>query len=204
MGWEAKCKAVIDGRRVEGRLQLETERLYFRSPTARLDLATRDVRSKASDGVLIVAVGKMRHTFELGDAAEKWAYRIKNPKSLIEKLGVKTGDNVIVIGRRDPEVVDELKQAGAKVSSRKNGSDHDWIFVGVEKPGDIKLLDGLSRLIKASGGVWIIFPKGRHDLKDYDVIAGGKANGLVGTKVARVSGRLTGMKFVIPVKQRKR
>lgn len=203
MGSEAKCKAVIDGRNVEGRLQHETDRLYFRSPTVKLNLATKDVKSKASDGVLIVAAGKMRHMFELGDAAEKWAYRIQNPKSLIEKLGVKTGDDVIVIGRRDPQIVDELKQAGTKVSARKGGSGHDWIFVGVEKPGDIKLLDGLSRLIKAGGGIWVIFPKGRTDLKDYDVIAGGKAKGLVGTKVARISDRLTGMKFVIPLKQRK-
>lgn len=203
MGWEAKCKAVIDGRRVEGRLQLETDRLYFRSPTVKLNLATKDLKIKAIDSVLIVAVGKMRHTFELGEAAQKWAHRIQNPKSLIEKLGVKADDTIIVVGRRDEEVVGELKKAGAKVSARKSRSDHDWIFVGVEKPGDIKLLDGLSRLIKASGGVWIIFPKGRPDLKDYDVIAGAKTNGLVGTKVARISDRLTGMKFVIPVKQRK-
>jgi len=153
---------------------------------------------------LMVEAGKTRYAFELGDIAERWADRIQNPKSLTEKLGVKAGADIAALGHSDAELVDALKQAGAKVSTGKSGSDRDWIFVGIEQRADLALLDGLSRLIKPNGAVWIIFPKGRPDLKAEHLIAAGKANGLVDTKVARVSDRLTAMKFVIPVKQRKR
>ncbi|WP_157863244.1 DUF3052 family protein [Bradyrhizobium tropiciagri] len=203
MGQEIKCKVVVGGRKAEGRLQLETERLYFRSPTEKLDVATKDVKVKASKGVLFVSIGKTQYEFELGAVAERWADRIQNPKSLVQKLGVKAGASIVAIGRRDAELIDELKKVGAKISARKGGKDHDWVFVGVEQPGDLNLLEGLTDTIKSNGAVWIIFPKGRSDLKAEHLIATGKANGLVDTKVARVSDRLTGMKFVIPVKQRK-
>jgi hypothetical protein len=203
MGQELTCKVVVDGRTAEGRLQLETERLYFRSPTEKLNVATKDVKVKASKGMLLVSVGRTQYAFELGAAADRWADRIQNPKSLVEKLGVKAGADVVTIGRRDADLVEELKKIGAQISTRKSGRDHDRVFVGVEQPGDLKLLEGLTDLIKSNGAVWIVFPKGRPDLKAENLIAAGKANGLVDIKVARVSDRLTGMKFVIPVKRRK-
>jgi len=66
MGQEIKCKAVVDGRKAEGLLQLETERLHFRSPTEKLNVTTKDVQVKASKGVLLVVVGKTQYAFELG------------------------------------------------------------------------------------------------------------------------------------------
>lgn len=203
MGKEINCRATVDGRKAEGRLYLETDRLYFRSSTEKLNVATKGVKVKASKGVLLVTVGKTQDAFELGAVAERWADRIQNPKSLVEKLSVKAGADVAVIGRRDAELVDELINVGAKISTRKSGRDRDWIFVGVEQPSDLKLLEGLTGLIKSNGAVWIVFPKGRADLKAENLIPAGKANGLVDTKIARVSDRLTGVKFVIPIKQRK-
>lgn len=203
MGQEIKCKAVVEGREAEGRLQLETDRLYFRSPAEKLNVATKDVKIEASKGILTVTVGKTQYAFVLGDAAARWADRIQNPKNLVEKLGVKAGAGVVSIGRSDKELAGELRKAGAKISTETSGGNHDWIFVGIEEPGDLKLLEGLTRLLKSSGAVWVIFPKGRADLKDENLIATAKTNGLVGIKVVRVSDRLTGMKFVIPVRQRR-
>jgi hypothetical protein len=204
MGWEKKCIAVIDGSEVEGRLQLETDRLYFRSPTAKLNAALKDATIKASDGVLIVTVGKKQYEFELGAAANKWVHRIHNPKSLVEKLGLRENTDVIAVGKQYEVIIDELSKGGITLSTRKHESSHDWIFVGVENSDDLKLLAGLSSFIKSNGGIWVIFPKGLPDLKAENVIAAGKASGLVDTKIARVSERLTAMKFVIPVKYRKR
>jgi hypothetical protein len=203
MGQEIKCKAMVDGREAEGRLQLEMDRLYFRSPAEKLNVATADAKIEASNGILTVTSGKTQYAFVLGNAAARWADRIQNPKSLVEKLGVKAGAGVVSIGCSDEELAGELRKAGAKVSTEKSGGTHDWIFVGIEEPGDLKLLEGLTRLLKSSGGVWVIFPKGRPDLKAENLIATGKTNGLVDTKIVRVSDRLTGMKFVIPVRQRR-
>jgi hypothetical protein len=202
MGQEIKCKAIVNGRKAEGRLQLEMDTLYFRSPTEKFDVATKDVKVKVSDGILTVTTSKAEYALELGDVAERWAFRIQHPKSLLDKLGVGVGANILVVGHLDKDLIDELNKANAKLSTRKNGGNRDWIFVGVDQPSDLKLLEGLSRFIKPKGGVWVIFPKGRPDLKAEHAIAVGKANGLVDTKIARVSELLTGMKFVIPVKLR--
>ena len=96
-----------------------------------------------------------------------------------------------------------MKSAAETVSKKCTRRDYDLIFVGVEKPSDLDLLEGLDASIKSNGGVWVIFPKGTPELKAELIIPKVKASGLVDNKVARVSDRLTGMKFVIPVHLRK-
>ena len=60
----------------------------------------------------------------------------------------------------------------------------------------------LRQSLVPDGAVWVIRPKGTPAISDADVMAAGKAAGLVDVKVARVSERLTGEKFVIPVTKR--
>jgi hypothetical protein len=204
VGQEAKCSARILGKQAEGRLQLETDKLMFRGPGARLDLSIGDISAaKAEHGKLVVRAKRETFEFDLGDAAARWAHKIMNPKSLVDKLGVKPGDSVVYLGAADEALVTQLKKAEVKLATRRSGSGHDWVFVGAEKPADLLLLDRLDAIVKPNGGIWVVFPKGLPDLKDITVIAAGKSFGFVGTKVARVSDRLTGMKLVIPVARRK-
>lgn len=204
MGQEAKCNARIAGKRATGRLQLESDKLLFRSPSARLDIPIGEIgKARAENGNLIISAKRQTHEFDLGKAAERWLNRIRHPKSLIDKLGVKPEALVTYLGHVDNSLMSELKKAQAKVSMmRASARDQDLIFLGVEKAAELRQIKGLDAKIKSNGGIWIIFPKGIQELKDVNLIAEAKANGLVGTKVARVSDRLTGMKFVIPLKRR--
>jgi hypothetical protein len=203
MGQEAKCAARIAGKRATGRLQLETDRLLFRSPSSRLDIQIGEIsKARAENGNLIISAKRQTHEFDLGDAAERWVNRIKHPKSLTDKLGVKPEARVTYLGQVDKFLVSEIEKAKAKVSMKRSARDQDLIFLGVEKTAELRQLKGLDAAIKSNGGIWIIFPKGLPELKDVTVIAEAKANGLVATKVARVSDRLTGMKLVIPLKHR--
>ena len=63
---------------------------------------------------------------------------------------------------------------------------------------DLSALATLREAITQNGAVWVLHPKGRRDLKDTDVMAAGKAAGLVDNKVARVSETLSALRFVIP------
>ena len=45
--------------------------------------------------------------------------------------------------------------------------------------------------------LWVLHPKGRADLKDVDVMAAGRAAGLVDNKVVRVSDSHSALRFVI-------
>jgi hypothetical protein len=204
MGREADGKTRIEGTEVEGRLYLESDQLLFRGGDRRLAIAVKDIEgARANGGTLVLTVGCKKYEFDIGSQAQGWADRISNPKTLVQKLGVKRDTAVAYIGARDAELLSELESATANVSKKATRRDYDLIFVGVEKPSDLDIFEGLDVPIKPNGGVWVIFPKGKSDLKAETIIPKVKSRGLVDSKVARVSDRLTGMKFVVPVHLRK-
>ena len=99
MGQEIACTAASDGRRVEGRALLETDELLFRGDGLRLRIPYASMTAvRAADGVLEVDHEGATSTFDLGDRAAKWADRIRNPKTVVDKLGVKPGQRVILRG----------------------------------------------------------------------------------------------------------
>jgi len=204
MGQETKGKARIEGSEVEGRLYLESDQLLFRGGGNRLAIALNDLKSaRANGGTLVLTVGRKKYEFDIGSLAQRWADRMSNPRTLVQKLGVKSDSTVAYIGARDAKLLAELESAAETVSKKCTRRDYDLIFVGVEKPSDLELLKGFDASIKSNGGVWVIFPKGTPDLKAEIIIPKVKSKGLVDNKIARVSDRLTGMKFVIPVHLRK-
>jgi hypothetical protein len=204
MGQEAKVRARIEGRETEGRLYLESDQLLFRDGDRRPAIAVADVKgARANGGTLALAVGHKQYVFDIGVAAQRWADRISNPRTLVQKLGVRPDSALAYVGARDAELLAELERAPTNVAKKRTPGDYDLIFVGIEKPADLDLLAGLDASIRSNGGVWVIFPKGRPDLKAEIIIPKARSSGLVDTKVARVSDRLTGMKFVIPVHLRK-
>jgi len=52
------------------------------------------------------------------------------------------------------------------------------------------------------GAIWVIRPRGSDAISEGDVMAAGKAAGLVDIKVARFSDTHSALKFVIPIGQR--
>ena len=57
----------------------------------------------------MTAEHRERAVLELGAAAEKWAEKIRSPKSRLDKLGVKAGQAVSVIGPVEEGFRDELR-----------------------------------------------------------------------------------------------
>jgi hypothetical protein len=199
VGQEIACTASSDGRRAEGRAQLETDELLFRGEGLRLRIPYASVSAvRAADGVLELDHDGATSTFELGDRAAKWADRITNPKTVIDKLGVKPGQRVVLRGMDVDGFAGDLAARGAELV--ETGADH--LFVAVETQDDLAALAGLVPLIARNGAVWTVRRKGRKDLTESDVMAAGKAAGLVDVKVVRFSETHTAEKFVIPVADR--
>jgi hypothetical protein len=122
-------------------------------------------------------------------------------KSRIEKLGIRPGMRVSVLGVPDADFHEELVAAGADVSSRaRRGS--AMLFVAVEDQQGLDRLGRLEPFIERNGAVWAVFPKGRKELRDVDVIRAGVAAGLVDNKVIRFSDTHTAFRFVIPLARR--
>lgn len=202
MGAEVACRAVVDGKQHAGKALLETKEIIFRGEGFRVVVPFGDVTAlTASGGVLHVAWGG-RHTarFELGEAAPRWLKKIQNPPSLLDKLGVKAGLKVGLIGTHDPGFLAELATRVGNVGPARAGS--DLIFVRVD---DRKELDRLARgakLLDPAGSLWVIRPKGRKEITEAETMAAGKAAGLVDVKVAAFSETHTAEKYVIPLANR--
>ena len=199
MGQESVCIAVRAGRRVEGRALLETDELRFRADGLRVTIPYASITAvRAEDGALVVEHGGETTTFELGARAARWADQIRNPKSVIDKLGVKPGQRVALHGVEADGFAAELAARGAELVD----ADADHLFVAVETHEDLAGLSKLVPLIARDGAVWTLRRKGRKDLTETDVRTAGIAAGLVDVKVVRFSDTHTAEKFVIPVADR--
>ena len=119
----------------------------------------------------------------------------------MDRLGVKPDMKVTVLRVGDAAFLTELEARGAKVS-RRRGPDADLLFISAETRAELSRLDGLEPSIKRDGAVWVVFPKGRQDIREVEVIESGVAAGLVDTKVVRFSETHTALKFVIPLSRR--
>ena len=202
VGREANATLKL-GRRtpVAGKALLETSELIFRGPE-RLRISFKDITGvEAKGGQLRITHNGGDATFELGDQAEIWAEKIKHPKSRIEKLGIKPEHRVAVYAIADSAFIRELKSRAMSVSVGRSVKDADAIFVGASKLDDLRLADRVPSL-KRDGAIWTVTPKGKGGIKDTDIMAAGKAAGLVDVKVVSFSDTHSANKFVIPKAKR--
>jgi len=142
--------------------------------------------------------------FELGPTAAKWAEKIRNPPSLLDKLGVKDGMRVSVVGVDDESFLGELTKRTSSVTRRTPKKDTDIIFFAADAVADLTRLVKLRDYLTPAGAIWVIHTKGKGAaFKDVDVFAAAKRAGLVDVKVASFSATHTAEKLVVPVKSRK-
>jgi hypothetical protein len=201
MGAEAEATVTFRRKTSAGKALLETSELIFRGDV-RLKIPFKDITAlNATNGRLSVTFPDGTAVFTLGAKAEQWAQKIGNPKSLIDKLGVKPGHRVVVIDVHDTAFETELSQRTHDVSTRLR-RDVDAIFLGADSVAALRKLHKLRDYIKREGMIWTITPKGKNRIKDSDVMAAGKQAGLVDVKVAAFSDTHTASKFVIPKAQR--
>ena len=140
MGAESLCTAQFGRQRSEGKALLETDHLIFRG-TFRLSIPRKAItNAEASDGTLRVTFPDGVAAFELGAAAAKWAEKIRNPPSLLDKLGVKPGMRVAVLGVDDESFLAELAKRTTDVARRTPKRDTEIIFFGANAVSDLARL----------------------------------------------------------------
>ncbi|MBI3803327.1 MAG: DUF3052 family protein [Nitrospirae bacterium] len=202
MGVEAQCTVDFSDRTSKGRALLETDALLFRGDF-RLSISFKSIQSVAADGKrLKVIFSDGVALFHLGPQAEKWAEKIRNPKSLLDKLGVKPDLIVSILGIRAEPFLKELRGRAKEVVEGKCAKGSDLVFLGIEAPSALKKLKPLLKMIKPEGAIWVVSPKGKDGIKEGEIFAAAKEAGWVAVKVARFSETHTANKWVIPVAHR--
>jgi len=202
MGNEADCRVRFGPQASEGHARLEEKELLFRGGF-RLKIPFRDVKSiQVARGVMKVVFAGGEASFELGPAAEKWAGKIRNPKGLLDKLGVKPGMKVSLLGIDDEGFREQLAGRTDDVTDGRAARGSDIVFVKMTDAREATRLKSLRAAIKPDGAVWVVWPKGQKAFREDDARRAGPAAGLVDVKVASFSDALSALKMVIPVKDR--
>lgn len=198
MGKEAHVRAVFPGvpgagGADEGRLQYEAPTLVFRGRERRVFDAEALTGVRAEGAALVLADGAR---FELGERqAAGWADAILHPKGRLEKIGVKPGMRVAVIGVADETFTSELRDKGAVPVEELQ--DLDLLFYAADSAAELNRIPELVQTLSERGALWVVSRKGKAaTVKDVQVMAAAKAAGLVDNKVVGFSDTLSALRFV--------
>jgi hypothetical protein len=202
MGSEASCKVRFGRQECEGKALLETSELLFRGDF-QLKIPFSTIKSiKAVNGQLRVRMPDGSAVFFLGPLAEKWCDKILHPKSRMEKLGVKPGGKVSLLGEFDAEFLSEVAALTNAVTKDKVTPESAWIFFAADSKKDLAALPKITKSMQGAAALWVVYPKGQKQITENDVLASGRKTGLKDVKVASFSSTHTALKFVIPLAQR--
>lgn len=113
-------------------------------------------------------------------------------KPLLEKLGVKPGLEVAVLGFRDTAFMEQLPFSKCLVS----GTLYNLILLSAEDPEDLRNLRPMQFQVAEKGCLWIVYPKGIQRITQQQVITAGNIGGFTDVKVCSFSATHTGLKFM--------
>ena len=205
MGREAACAVRIASRSGRGKAHLDSKKLDVSGPM-RFSLALSDVREAAAEnGWLRLQTPRGEIALELGPFAAAWAQAIRNPRSRLEKLGIKPGMRVCVLKLADAEFELDLNERLEAAPARTARGRFDVILRGLESARDLSTLAKLRTNLEETGALWLVYRKGKGaPLPERSVREALLESGLVDVKVVAFSDSHTALKAVIPLAQRDR
>jgi hypothetical protein len=121
---------------------------------------------------------------------------------LADKLGIKAGRRISVMGVESAEFLTELTTRVPDYSRGKLAKDADQVFFSAESKQDLARLQSLANSIQRSGAIWVVYPKGQKHIREVDVLAAAKSAGLVDNKVCSFSTTHTALRLCIPIAKR--
>jgi hypothetical protein len=191
MGKDAHVSAHLPDGPDEGRLQYEPPKLIFRGRERRVFEGAALTTARAEGAELVVDGAR----FALGDkAAASWAEAILKPKTRMQKIGVKPGMRVGVLGVDDAALAGELTGAGAVLAE---GGELDLLFYAADSAQDLARIGELVPRLAERGALWTVSKKGKTaTVQDVEVMRAAKACGLVDHKVVAFSDTHTSVRYV--------
>ena len=130
-------------------------------------------------------------------------------RDITDKLGLKPGHAVKIVGRGDPDLLQRVREKIGRGFIKTGLA--DVVLYWPKTTGEITpALIELRNAIVENGGIWVMTAKrnqrsasGMEYLNQTDLILLGKTTGLVDNKICSVSETESAMRFVIRIKDRK-
>jgi Protein of unknown function (DUF3052) len=124
-------------------------------------------------------------------------------KPLLDRLGVKAGMRVAVVGIDDAWFLKMLRERTGDVVVGKPRRPCDVVLLRADTLGDLDRIRDAKAWIEPNGAIWVVRPKGQGSpIKDTDLISAGLRAGLVDNKIASYSETHGAMRFVFRLKDR--
>jgi hypothetical protein len=126
---------------------------------------------------------------------------------LLDKLGVRSGVRVAIVGDVDPDGWFKalLADRTSDVTIGQPRPESDLVFLAADSTDELAALAGLRSSIRPAGAIWVVSRKGKAaTLRDVEVMAAARDAGLVDNKVVAFSDTHTSLRLVIPVADRPR
>lgn len=121
-------------------------------------------------------------------------------RPLLDKLGVRPGCRVALVGLVDADFERLLRARTDDVTLGVAAGENDLVFLAADSSAELLRVGELRSAIHPGGAIWVVARKGRAaTFRDVDVIRIAKANGLVDNKVVSFSPTHTALRLVIPV-----
>ena len=120
---------------------------------------------------------------------------------------MRPGARVAIVGEVDHDGAfhELLADRTSDVTDGRPEPDTDLVFVAADSTADLGALAELRQRIRPNGAIWVVSRKGKAStIRDIEVMAAGRAAGLVDNKVVAFSDTHTSLRLVIPVADRPR
>ena len=202
MGREARTDYIAGRERALVKAHLDTMALQL-SGGKKLTVPFSAIKSAVAEGEdLKIVATDARFSLRLGaKEAALWAKKILNPPSLADKLGIKDGVAVLLIGERLKDLDAAVAEAGSvahapSLAAAKTKVATAGIVLLALTPGSAeKEIAAAAKLLQGKTALWLIYRKGTNPNGD-DIVRLARAAGLKDTKVARVSETHAGLRFI--------
>jgi hypothetical protein len=180
-----------------GKAVLDDEGVVFHGQHERVVVRFVDTREATVEGDWLI-FGPLE--LELGAAhATKWAKSIAKPKSVLERLGVKSGQTAVLLGEYPHEFEDELRKKGLITTNRPTRSLPELVFLFLTSSKQLTRLPPISD----TGVLWMVRGKGKTaPITEAQSRAAALAAGLVDVKVLAFSPTHSAEKYIVPVPKR--
>ena len=123
----------------------------------------------------------------------------------LDKLGVKPGSRVALVGLDDATFEAELRDRTVDITRGAPAADTDLVFLAADEHEALTVLPALRDRLRPNGAIWVVSRKGKAaTLRDVEVMAAAKASGLVDNKVVSFDETRTSLRLVIPIALRPR
>jgi len=188
MGKEVHGTVTVGGQKVAVKADFASDHVLFSGGRRGEVPYTKVQVVGTAKGILRLRVDDAAMEFPVGDTVDRLANKIRKPPSLLEKLGVHEGDTVATVSI--PKVLGRELESAKRVDRAAH-----QVFLGVASLEDLEALPEAATRMADGGGLWVVYPKGRRDIRESDVRAAGRAAGLIDTKVARISTKYTALRF---------